>query len=122
VTRVLICDDHELMREMIGRLLREDGHEVVEAATVAGALVELAAAACDAIILDLHLRGESGLGLVARLRADAALGSVPVVLVSGEFDGPDERQASRYGVAAVLPKPFEPEELTATLRAATGRA
>jgi CheY-like chemotaxis protein len=92
--------------------LADDGHEVVEAADVAGAIDALARAPADAIVLDLNLRGESGIAVVRHVRGDPALARTPIVLLSGEFATADQSEASRYGVEAVLPKPFDPEMLT----------
>ena len=115
--RILVCDDHDMIRAMIARMLRDDGHEVTEAAAAAEALEVLGATPCDAIVLDLHLGGESGLAVADGVRADPARARTPIVLLSGDFDPADvDAAAARYGVEAVLPKPFEPERLAATLR------
>ena len=114
--RILVCDDHDLIRAMIARLLRDEGHEVTESASAAEALAALDAAPQDAIVLDLHLRGESGLLVSAGVRADPARAGTPIILLSGDFDEVSEAEATRYGVDAVLPKPFEPELLGETLR------
>jgi CheY-like chemotaxis protein len=118
--RILVCDDHELIRGMIARLLREDGHEVTETGAAAEALAALAAAPHDAVVLDLHLRGESGLDVVERMHAEPSLTDTPVILLSGDFAGTGAEEAARYGVEAVLGKPFEPEVLADVLARVTG--
>ncbi len=118
--RVLICDDHDRIRGVIAALLTDEGYDVAETSTVVEALEELARTPHDAIVLDLHLRGESGLLLIERVRADAALASTPIVLLSGDFESADPREAARYGVEAVLPKPFDPELLSETMSRVLG--
>jgi CheY-like chemotaxis protein len=115
--RILVCDDHDLIRAMLARLLCDEGHDVTEAGGVAEALDALAGTPHDAIVLDLHLGGESGLAVVDGLRAP-----IPVILVSGDFADASPEEAARFGVAAVLPKPFEPEQLLDVLARVTGAA
>ena len=114
--RIVICDDHQLIRQLIGDVLREDGHEVRETATVAEALDELALGAVDVLVLDLHLRGASGTEVLEHVRADSMLAATPVILLSGDFDGRSDDWARRYGADAVLPKPFDPDVLSETVR------
>ena len=47
---------------------------------------------------------------------------IPVILVSGDFADASPEAAARFGVAAVLPKPFEPEQLLDALARVTGAA
>jgi CheY-like chemotaxis protein len=117
--RVLVCDDHDLIRGMVARLLRDDGHEVTETAGAAEALAALVAERHDAVVLDLHLRGESGLAVVGGVRADPALAPTPIILLSGDFADPGAKEAARFGVEAVLPKPFEPDLLMDALARVT---
>ena len=104
---------------MLARLLRDEGHEATETAGAAEALAALAAEPHDAVVLDLHLRGESGLAVVDGVRADPALAATPIILLSGDFADPGAQEAARFGVEAVLPKPFEPELLADVLARVT---
>ena len=115
--RILVCDDHDLIRVIVARVLRDEGHDVTETAAAAEALDALARTPHDAIVLDLHLRAESGLAVVDGLR-DAT----PVILISGDFAAPSPEEAARFGVAAVLPKPFEPEQLIDAVARVTAAA
>lgn len=110
------------IRALVGDLLRDEGYEVSLAADVASALTALTREPHDAVVLDLPLRGESGLALLTAMRAEPALAGVPVLLLSGDFDEASDREAAHYDVDAVLPKPFEPEALgTAVGRLLAGR-
>jgi len=53
--------------------------------------------------------------VIRHVRGQPALASTPIVRISGDFAGADEREASRYGVDAVLPKPFDPQMLSETV-------
>jgi len=121
MARILVCDDHDLMRRLIVRELAEAGHDVVAAADAAQAAGALDAGPFELVVLDLHLGADSGLAVLADVRAR---GSTPVILLSGDFDHAADAYARRYGADAVLAKPFEPEQLSdavgSLLRGANG--
>lgn len=113
MARILVCDDHDLLRGLIVSQLAEAGHDVVAAASAAEAGALLDAGPLDLVVLDLHLGAQSGLVVLEDVRAR---GSTPVILLSGDFAGPGEAYARRYGADAVLPKPFEAEQLSDVVR------
>lgn len=68
--RILLVDDHAILRAGLCRILKEDLHaEVGEAAHAADALTQLEAAPWDLILLDISLPGRSGLDLLPDVRA-----------------------------------------------------
>ena len=68
------------------------------------------------LVLDLHLPGPSGLELLAGLHDDPAWPRPPVVLTTADPDGPGVRAALAAGtVAALVPKPFDADALTAAV-------
>jgi len=107
--RILVCDDHDLIRSLVASTLEGAGHAVVAVASVADAVAELSAGAYDLLVVDLHLRSESGLAVIGH----PARAGAPVILLSGDFNERSDRHASRYGADVALPKPFEPDELAA---------
>ena len=66
--RVLVIDDEEPVRETLRRLLQAEGVAVETSADVEDALRRIARRGFDVVILDQHLRGAEGLGLLSRLR------------------------------------------------------
>jgi DNA-binding NtrC family response regulator len=110
-TRVLVVDDEPSIRLLCRVNLELDGHEVLEAGSVAMARETLAHERVDVIVLDVHLRGERSDPLVAECHARRP--PIPVVLVTGsiEITHPELAQAD-----AILPKPFELEALISTVR------
>jgi DNA-binding response OmpR family regulator len=115
--RVLICDDNDLVRGLLVSLLARDGHDVRQSRGVQDALVQIEREAPDIILLDLHLRSDSGLDVLKRVRGDPSLQSTPVILLSGDFDGVNDGYADQFGADAVLPKPFDTDEVSETVRA-----
>jgi DNA-binding NtrC family response regulator len=108
--RVLVVDDEPSIRVLLRVNLELDGHEVVEAASVAQAREALAGGVA-VVVLDLNLRGERSVDLVAECHARRP--PIPVLLVTGSVEIGSTRSLD---ADAVLPKPFEPTDLLATVR------
>jgi len=115
--RILLADDHDLVRDSIEEFLRRLDREVqvLHAATLPQAL-ELARqdVGLDAILLDLRMPGMNGLaGLKTMLAARA---SVPVVVISGETDPDTVRGALQAGAAGFLPKTMRGTAMLSAMR------
>jgi DNA-binding NtrC family response regulator len=110
--RILVVDDEPSIRLLCRVNLELDGHEVLEAESLATARAALAEGDIDVVVLDVHLRGERSDALVAECHARRP--PIPVVLVTGSVD------ISHPGLSdadAILPKPFELDALLSTVRA-----
>jgi DNA-binding response OmpR family regulator len=103
---VLLVDDDEFIREALAELLGVSGHVVLQAFDAPSALAALAAHPVDVMVTDVGLPKVSGIEL-----AREALGRQPklaVVFATGDPGGPAK---AGLEAAAVLVKPFSPEEL-----------
>jgi DNA-binding NtrC family response regulator len=109
--RVLVVDDDASIRLLCRVNLELDGHEVLEADSLAKARLALAEEEVAVVLLDVHLYGERSDPLIGECHAKRP--RVPVVLVTGSADISQERLGD---ADAVLPKPFELEELLTTVR------
>jgi CheY-like chemotaxis protein len=107
--RVLVVDDEPLIRELVSDALLEAGFEVRSAANGIRGLDVLRGWLPDAIVLDLMMPRLDGLGFRQTLHSDPRLASIPVLLVTATYSPHDA--ALRMGVRAVLPKPFELDQL-----------
>lgn len=105
--RLLVIEDQPALLSMVSSLLREAGHDVREAATVAAALSALDESLPEAVVLDLVLDAPSA-ALRERLRA----AKLPALLVSGAPEA-DARNAALALGWDLVTKPFEPEDLLA---------
>jgi CheY-like chemotaxis protein len=112
VYRILICDDEAPMREL-ERVVLGNGYEFGEAADGIECLENARRLRPSVMVVDLMLPGMSGLEMLDELRADPVLAGVPVVVVSA-WDHL-EADALAAGAACFLGKPFEPDELRATV-------
>jgi DNA-binding NtrC family response regulator len=109
--RVLVVDDEPSIRLLCRVNLELDGHEVLEADSVATVRATLAEEDVDVVVLDVHLRGERSDALVAECHARRP--PIPVLLVTGSVEVTHPALA---GADAILPKPFELEALLSTVR------
>jgi DNA-binding NtrC family response regulator len=112
--RILIVDDEETIRLALGELLRSDGHAVREAETGDVALAALDGAPADLVLADLRMPGMDGMQLLETVRA--RFPNTLVVLVTAQGDERIAVQALKLGAYDYLPKPFDNEEIRATVR------
>jgi signal transduction histidine kinase/ActR/RegA family two-component response regulator len=110
---ILLVDDEQLLRRSFGRLLRQHGFQVTEAAGGAEALTLYAAAQHDLVILDLDMPGMSGEATqveLLRRYPDAR-----IMFASGHADPQREVVVRERGARAFLQKPYEIDLLVATI-------
>jgi DNA-binding response OmpR family regulator len=105
---VLICEDDTNLRTLV-RLALGDAYRYYEAPDGPSGLQLARRIHPDVIVLDLMLPGQSGLDVLAELRADDELGKTPVIVMSA-WSYSDEA-AVQAGADRFVPKPFDPDEL-----------
>lgn len=96
---VLLVDDDPDMRTMYGRRLMADGFEVRFAADGPEAL-DAANRSLDLVLLDVRMPGMDGLEVLRRLKGDAGMAGVPVVMLSNEREESSVQRAQAMGAAA----------------------
>lgn len=114
--RVLVVDDRADSRKLLALRLRQDGHEVQEAADGETALALVQQATPDLVLLDVLMPGMDGLEVCRRLRALPALQAVPVVMVTSLDSTEDCVRGLQAGADDFIRKPFQPAELRARVR------
>ena len=112
--RILVVDDDRALAEMLGEYLERAGYVVKSRGTVAEGYAAARREAFDAVVLDIMLPDGDGLDLCRRLRADS---DVPILMLTARGDPPDRIVGLEIGADDYLPKPFDPRELLARLRA-----
>jgi len=115
-SRILVVDDDEQVRKLLGRLLRREGYEVWESGSGDDGLSQVFALSPDVVLLDVQLPGRSGHEVLAAIRANPETRLLPVVMLTGTASKIDRLQAIEGGVTDFIAKPFSPEELTARVR------
>lgn len=112
--RILLVEDDARLATMVSDYLGEAGFRVSTTASGAEAERLLQGDAFDAAILDLMLPDMDGLDLCRHIRADSA---IPLLMLTARGDPLDRVVGLELGADDYLPKPFEPRELLARLRA-----
>lgn len=115
--RILLADDHDLVRDALKSYLEreDDGVEVLTANSVPSALDVLAEAGrVDIVILDFRMPGMNGLDGLARTRE--AAGETPIAIMSGSASRDDIQDAMANGAAGFLPKTLSGRSLLGAIR------
>jgi CheY-like chemotaxis protein len=108
--RVLLVEDDDDNRELMGEVLESAGYRVLSAASGAEGLKTLAETSVDVVVTDIGMPGMGGLEMARAAKEIAP--SVPVVVVTGWAEREDIARARGREVDAVLVKPVDPEQLT----------
>jgi len=112
--RILLIDDDPRLAAMVAEYLGGTGYRVATAPDGTHGLARLEREPYDAVVLDLSLPDIDGLEVCRRLRARW---DIPVLMLTARGDATDRIVGLELGADDYLPKPFEPRELLARLRA-----
>ena len=105
---VLVIDDDDRLRDLLGKFLSENGYLVATASNAADARTKMETLSFDIIVLDLMMPGESGLDFAEDLRHRS---QVPILMLSAMGETEDRINGLERGADDYLGKPFEPREL-----------
>ena len=121
-SQLLMIEDDSRLAQMVGEYLGQSGFAFAHAADGLGGLAQLQAMTghkpADLVILDLMLPDIDGLEVCRRIRAlPGELASTPILMLTAKGDPMDRIVGLELGADDYLPKPFEPRELLARIRA-----
>ncbi|MCK4303696.1 MAG: response regulator [Candidatus Eisenbacteria sp.] len=120
---ILIVDDSKVTRIMIKRTLKLTGIPVGslhEAENGQVALEEMKTNKIDLVLADINMPVMDGMAMIAQMKADPELASVPVIVISTEGSSTRIEELRSKGVAGYVRKPFTPEDVRDTLRQVVG--
>ena len=120
--RLLLIDDDARLTAMIGDYLRGNSYQVDTAGSLSAGRERLKTGGYDALVLDLMLPDGDGLDLTRELRADPRLKRLPLLMLTARGEPLDRVVGLELGADDYLPKPFEPRELLARVKALLRRA
>jgi len=115
--RLLLIDDDARLTAMVVDYLEANGFEITAAGTLAAGRERLRIGSFDALLLDLMLPDGDGLDFTRELRADARTRRLPLLMLTARGEPPDRIVGLEIGADDYLPKPFEPRELLARVKA-----
>lgn len=116
--RVLLVEDDPDLAAMVAEYLGRAGFSMAVAPSVAAARQSIAAEVFDMLVLDVMLPDGDGFDLCREIRVDS---TVPILMLTARGDATDRIVGLELGADDYLPKPFEPRELLARLRAVLRR-
>lgn len=116
---IVVVDDEEDIRSIVGRYLVKNGYNVSEADGGAALKTILAERPVDLVVLDINMPGEDGLSIARHLRT---LGPIGIIMLTGAGDPIDRVIGLEIGADDYVPKPFDLRELLARVRAVLRRA
>ena len=117
--QLLMIEDDTRLAAMVGEYLRQSGYGFTHAADGESGLDTLQGTAPDLVILDLMLPGIDGLEVCRRIKASHP--AIAVLMLTAKGDPMDRIVGLEIGADDYLPKPFEPRELLARVRAVLRR-
>jgi DNA-binding response OmpR family regulator len=117
MARILVADDEANLAELVRANLAGEGHEVLVAEDGRFVLKTLMEdGPFDVVVLDLMMPWSDGFDVLRNIE-----GRTPkIVVLTGRDDAYTQRRADELGVDAYLTKPYDPEELSATVRRLVG--
>lgn len=115
---LLIVDDDPELRELLTDLFEKYGFKTLSAGNGQEMFTQLAEHHVDLIVLDIRLPGEDGFTLCRKLRLTSAM---PIIMLTANGDEMDRIVGLEMGADDYLPKPFNPRELIARIKAVLRR-
>jgi putative nucleotidyltransferase with HDIG domain len=109
--KILVVDDHEESRELLEKMLRAKGYDVVAAENGADALKKLQAGTCDLIISDILMPIMDGYQFCREVKGDENFRNIPFVFYTAAYtERKDKELALSLGVERFIPKPIDRHE------------
>ena len=115
---VLIIDDDKKLRKLLREYLKDNGHQVVTLPDDSEVIKTINTRSPDIIILDIMLPGKDGLEVLKEIRRDH---TTPVIMLTAKGEDTDRIVGLELGADDYLPKPFNPRELLARMKAVLRR-
>jgi two-component system, cell cycle response regulator DivK len=114
--RILVIEDTEDNRLIVGDLLANAGYEMIEAVDGLQGVATAEREQPDLILMDIQLPGIDGYEATRRIRAIPALARVPIIAVTSYALSGDEAKTREAGCDGYVAKPYSPRQLLAKIR------
>jgi twitching motility two-component system response regulator PilH len=116
MSTILVVDDIQTDRELIGKVVTQSGHHPEYAADGEEAVEKARSLKPALILLDVVMPKQDGFATCRTLKKDPATSGIPVVLVTQKSTETDRFWGEKQGAAAFIAKPFTPDEMLTVLR------
>ena len=114
--RILVVEDTEDNRQIVGDLLSSAGYELIEAVDGLQGVAAAEREKPDLILMDIQLPGIDGYEATRRIRANPEIAKVPIIAVTSYALSGDEAKTREAGCDGYVAKPFSPRQLLAKIR------
>jgi CheY-like chemotaxis protein len=111
--KVLVADDKDTGRELVRTVLEKSGLQVFEANDGTQAVAEALRLHPDLIILDIHMPGLDGFGVIEKLRRESAFSHTPIIALTASAMMGDRERAMAAGFTGYITKPIRLDALRA---------
>jgi two-component system response regulator HydG len=119
MTRILVVDDKEMMRDSVGAMLASKGHSIVVSASAPGAIEKIDSKSFDVVITDLQMPDMDGVELLRAIRERDE--TLPVILMTAFASVESAVEAMKFGAYDYITKPFSGDELVTAVERALER-
>ncbi|MDF1671624.1 MAG: response regulator [Roseovarius sp.] len=116
---IMIVDDSPEIRNAVGKYLEKNGMRITKAGDAVEMDTKLATGQYDLVILDVMMPGEDGISICRRLSSE---GTLPILMLTALGEEMDRIVGLEVGADDYLPKPFNPRELLARIKAILRRS
>ena len=120
LAKILLIEDNRDSRDILAKLLRMSGYDVISANDGEAGLAEALKQEPDLIITDIHMPNMNGIEFVQRVRKDRTLDKTPVLVVTA-FGAHVAREAINAGANAAAEKPFDFDRFLVTVENLIGK-
>ena len=117
---ILAVDDSVSMRQLVSFTLQESGFDVVEAVDGQDALDKAKSTQVDLVLTDVNMPNMNGIALIRNLRELPSYRFTPMLLLTTESGADKKAQGKSAGATGWLVKPFDPDQLIATINRCIG--
>ena len=120
MTKILVIDDEVAIRKLVGVLLRQAGHDVIDAEHGLSGIAMAQSEKPDLILLDLMMPVVDGFEVLRRLREDPVANRIPVIMLTAKIDAASERACMNLGAVDYIKTPWGPQEIEERVAMALG--
>lgn len=120
MTCILIVDDSASMRQMVTFTLKSAGYEVEEAVDGADALKKAKTKSFNIVVTDVNMPNMDGIALIKALRTLPNYKFTPLLMLTTESTTDKKQEGKQAGATGWMVKPFNPDQLLATIKKVTG--
>lgn len=117
---ILAVDDSNSMRQMVSFTLKQEGHDVTEAADGMEALELAKKNSFNLVISDVNMPKMDGIALIKQLRTLPAYKFTPLLMLTTESGSDKKQEGKSAGATGWIVKPFNPDQLLATVKRVLG--